>query len=369
MLHDHEFRAIRQISNVLIAPFSLGSIDAWRSEVNRLTRALVGADSAGFLFPTVPVASLYSDEHDPAELAKYVEIEVPALSNGRSVWDRGLELGAGTLSEIYGQGYRTQYLESAYYREYAAPNRAHDTLMMMTPALGTDIRTVASLQFWHDSPRGRKFGGREVFILQQLLPALRAGVQAYVAWWRHGESLGATMDRLGLAISLWTLDGKEMHQSPAMTDALAGAHDGERLTHEVLQIVDAVRRGETATLPKSKEQAAVVSGELALAGGEYFVSGALHAMGAGDPPLIVISLLGGRTACVTADDLCNRWGLTRSESRVALLLAEGLSNREIADRLSVSDSTTRRHTERVLAKLGVSSRARVGPAIGLRPLG
>ncbi|CAN5824090.1 hypothetical protein BH11GEM1_BH11GEM1_17200 [soil metagenome] len=61
-------------------------------------------------------------------------------------------------------------------------------------------------------------------------------------------------------------------------------------------------------------------------------------------------------------DLTARFGLTRQQLRVAHLLGEGQSNREMAETLAVSVHTARRHTESVMAKLGVASRSRV-PAI------
>jgi DNA-binding CsgD family transcriptional regulator len=54
-----------------------------------------------------------------------------------------------------------------------------------------------------------------------------------------------------------------------------------------------------------------------------------------------------------------RHGLTKREAEVALLLAEGLSNAEIAERLFVSPHTARHHVENVLSKLGINSRAAV----------
>ena len=61
--------------------------------------------------------------------------------------------------------------------------------------------------------------------------------------------------------------------------------------------------------------------------------------------------------------LATRFGLTRQESRVAVMLADQLSNRDIAERLGVSVHTARHHTERVLAKLHVHSRYDVRKAI------
>ena len=59
------------------------------------------------------------------------------------------------------------------------------------------------------------------------------------------------------------------------------------------------------------------------------------------------------------------YGMTPREIEVALLLAEGCSNRTIAHRLGISPHTTRHHTQRVLVKLGVHSRAEAGAR--LRP--
>jgi DNA-binding CsgD family transcriptional regulator len=50
-------------------------------------------------------------------------------------------------------------------------------------------------------------------------------------------------------------------------------------------------------------------------------------------------------------------GLTPREAEVADLLARGLSNAAVARRLDISPHTARHHTQRVLAKLGVHSRA------------
>lgn len=68
-------------------------------------------------------------------------------------------------------------------------------------------------------------------------------------------------------------------------------------------------------------------------------------------------------AAITDEDLHERYGLTARQTAVARLLAEGCSNAEIAQRLSVSYFTARNHTEQVLTKLGVSSRAAVGAVL------
>jgi DNA-binding CsgD family transcriptional regulator len=48
--------------------------------------------------------------------------------------------------------------------------------------------------------------------------------------------------------------------------------------------------------------------------------------------------------------------LTPREREVLALLAEGLSNKAIADRLAISEHTAKFHVNAVLAKLGVQRR-------------
>ena len=51
--------------------------------------------------------------------------------------------------------------------------------------------------------------------------------------------------------------------------------------------------------------------------------------------------------------------LTRREREVALLVARGLTNRQIAEELSVSRSTANNHVARILRKLRLRSRAQI----------
>lgn len=50
------------------------------------------------------------------------------------------------------------------------------------------------------------------------------------------------------------------------------------------------------------------------------------------------------------------WQLTEREEEVLALVAEGLSNHEIAARFGISERTVRQHCSNILSKLGVSNR-------------
>ncbi len=61
--------------------------------------------------------------------------------------------------------------------------------------------------------------------------------------------------------------------------------------------------------------------------------------------------------------LQNRYALTAREAEVATLLGQGRSNSAIASALNISSHTARHHTQRVLAKLEVHSRAEAGAKV------
>jgi DNA-binding CsgD family transcriptional regulator len=64
-----------------------------------------------------------------------------------------------------------------------------------------------------------------------------------------------------------------------------------------------------------------------------------------------------RRRLVTAEPEQQGWaGLTASEISVAQLVAEGLTNREVAERLFVSPHTVNSHLRHVFTKLRINSR-------------
>jgi two-component system, NarL family, response regulator LiaR len=63
-------------------------------------------------------------------------------------------------------------------------------------------------------------------------------------------------------------------------------------------------------------------------------------------------------------------GITRREFEILELIAEGMSNREIAGKLYVSENTVKTHSSRVLDKLGAKRRTQavqLGKEFGLLP--
>jgi hypothetical protein len=58
--------------------------------------------------------------------------------------------------------------------------------------------------------------------------------------------------------------------------------------------------------------------------------------------------------------------LTRREREVAVLMARGLTNRQIADELVIAEGTAGVHVDHILNKLGFRSSPRSGRGLGVR---
>jgi DNA-binding NarL/FixJ family response regulator len=58
--------------------------------------------------------------------------------------------------------------------------------------------------------------------------------------------------------------------------------------------------------------------------------------------------------------------LTATEERVADLVAQGLTNKAVAEELYVSDRTVEGHLSRIYAKLGIRSRAELARRLSVK---
>ena len=64
----------------------------------------------------------------------------------------------------------------------------------------------------------------------------------------------------------------------------------------------------------------------------------------------------------------NSSGLTKREQEIATLIQEGLSNKDIAHRLSIATHTVKSHVHNILEKLGAHTRLQVGCRLQPSPL-
>ncbi|RDK00877.1 helix-turn-helix transcriptional regulator [Paraburkholderia lacunae] len=132
--------------------------------------------------------------------------------------------------------------------------------------------------------------------------------------------------------------GFDIGHSPSALVMLTDEADSE-------WILDALPGDATAILPRDAMPGEIVASIEAVAAGLYVLS-----------PEIVGRLLSGRTpprqtATGTPVEI-----LTSREIEVLMMLAEGLSNKEIARQLDISDNTVKFHLAALFGKLGATNR-------------
>jgi DNA-binding CsgD family transcriptional regulator len=347
----------------MTAPLDHPSADAWRAAVNRELRELMVGDSAAFILPGVGGAVFFSEEHDPAEGAKYVGLEPPPPSTAQSMWELAVEQRVCTTETLYGRDV-ARYFRSGYYNEYAGANGARRALAAMLPLVPgkptpTQMANVSVWRSWTSGKNGGSFGDRERQLLELLFPSLQAGIEALLQWQQHRVNLLQAVDVLGQAVIVCDQNGVVVHETEALTAALRADPEAETLREALLRMARAHRikagPGRRVSTPPVAHIRTVRA--------RYRLRGMAYGTLRERQPLTLVSLERLTPATPSAEEVRRRFALTASEVRVAFLLAEGRSNKDVAHALGVRESTARRHTEHVLAKLKVRARAAVGPRL------
>lgn len=116
---------------------------------------------------------------------------------------------------------------------------------------------------------------------------------------------------------------------------------------ERAQLVLAIEAGAAGVLRKTARISEIVGAARKLCAGEYLLS---------QQEVVEAVRLAGRRRRESDEARAKLARLTPRERQVLAVLAEGLSDKEIAERLHVGVGTVRTHVESILAKLEVASR-------------
>lgn len=146
--------------------------------------------------------------------------------------------------------------------------------------------------------------------------------------------------------------------SPRIAASIATDLDDVQIWAEIQRIALAVANitAEGAASSCSATEYAGVR-NVTVAGTGYIIRA--QSIPSGSQSIVVVALERTPAKLPSNEDLQGRFGLTQSEAKVAILLADRKSNREIAAVLGVTQHTARRHTEHVLSKLEIRRRTSV----------
>jgi DNA-binding NarL/FixJ family response regulator len=114
------------------------------------------------------------------------------------------------------------------------------------------------------------------------------------------------------------------------------------------EFLQCVRAGVRGYLPRDASAGDVIEGVRALQAGEAVCSGAFSA--------VLFRYLEREATSFPSASVHQRLGLTRREQQLIPLIAEGLTNKEIANRFCLSEQTVKNHLYRMKHKVGAEDR-------------
>jgi DNA-binding NarL/FixJ family response regulator len=120
------------------------------------------------------------------------------------------------------------------------------------------------------------------------------------------------------------------------------------VTGEEAEFLQCVRAGVRGYLPREASAEDVVESVVALQGGQAICPGTLCAS--------LFRYFEREATCFPSASVHQRMGLTRREQQLIPLIAEGLTNKEIANRFCLSEQTVKNHLYRMKHKIGADNR-------------
>lgn len=352
------------------------------------------------LTTTLQVLSAPLDAATPEQWVRTVQKQLRELFSA----DHALFVATGQSGPtVLAEGYRTEVSEEAA-AVLTAPDRlnvALDALMRATGnevfhdgrmlrAIGCDWRAAERSACWEvREPLGmyRAFGlythslesprvlyvsyersdaapyeeERGLVLMNLLLPAFKAGLRSLERLSAHRHALARLLDAVQDAALVYDHAGREVARNRAFIglleknpEARVVACEAERMARGLAALRHPTRQaGNADPLPCAERTVRTGRGDYRLSG---TYGGDASFPGENDPTVIV-TVEALRKGLPAPAVLQARHGLTAREADVAQLLAAGMTDRQVAATLFISHSTARHHAERILAKLGLTSRS------------
>ena len=370
-LTAQDLARIEEASRALLSPLAFADVDDWRRAVMQAARPVFGSRAASFALPGVSDRYFVGDDADSATLSGIeAYLAAPWQMRGSSpdplvdifferVHQRNIEVWDWETIDWVMEGTARQ---AAFYNDVMVPGGLVEqyTLFCVRPQGSAHL-------FLHEAPaRHRRPSVEARSLLRVLLPSFRAGIEALDRLAAHR----ATLDAVEEPLVIFNPDGSEVHRNRAFTRLLAADADAVRIEAAFARLARQMRM---LGFPLHRDHAdlRLPTADVETARTRYRLRACLLGQGEfGAEGAILISAQAENTATPlpTPEVVRERFGLTRREAETALLVAQGLSNDSIAERLFVSRHTVRHHVESIMAKLELTGRGREAVAARLMNL-
>lgn len=358
---------LRAAQEALLSPLASKSPTDWQLGANRAVRAFLGADHSVFIRPPSEEATSVVTTHDtdPAFEEGLLRLAAEAGPGSRyrdsflqRVHRRRIRNGRAAyhLDELTDPEERAA---APSFQEIFVPCRM-EHLVALTTATPAGVVTQSFSFESRDAPGYTKEGLEK---LRLVVPAFLAGVRTFYRWIGRWRELGAMVDRVPQALAVYDQAGRRLYANRGLVGLLADARNADALDasmDELAGVFAARLRGPR----RAQEDVPLTVGRRVRTGRRvYRLSATYGPSPVGGERTILVSVERSGLPLPPPTTLEDRHGLTPREAEVALLLAEGCSDKALARRLDVSWHTARTHVRNVLDKLGLSSRARVASTL------
>jgi DNA-binding CsgD family transcriptional regulator len=355
-----DLRRMTRASEVLCAPLAYDQVHDWLRDAVPTIAAAVGADMYTAVMPTPQGEALLTDGVALDVVRTYFATYLPATERQWGTLASQLAAGAWSRSLVYGEHLQAMY-RSAYWHDFIVPLRCFDTIGF-TLAVGPEAR-IANIQFYHGSRYGRRFGEHGLAALRLLWPSFVVGARAVTAVPAMLRGLAGAVDDAGVGIVVADAQGRVVHRNATVVGLLDAESARARLWGAVQALLAECAAESRTASPLARRHAMVT-----MAGGRTYrlVATVLDALDGRYGLAYLVTVTRTHRAPADVAETLAAFGLTAREQEVAHLLMSGASNERIATGLGISAFTARHHTEHVLSKLGVRTRAEVLPRVQRR---
>lgn len=360
------YASIERTLSVLLSPLDHPTWQSWQRAAHAQLLDLTHADSLCIYTPLAPGADAWYAPHVSRDVLATYAAQVAEQPD----WDV-IESGFISYSSATGRSvaHESDFLttpdreRSAFHHEFLAPHRLHDLTIAGANFGGVD---AARLHFGNRAWRSESERVERQHLVRSVLPAFKAGLTMWRQLGQRKAELGYVFDALTEAVMLFDDRGALVHANPSarqlVTPAMSSPLDAERVRQEAAQVarhVNALLVHAGVGAPTVTPSAA--TRDLRLPGMTITLRGALAPSWMfGRSHGVIVTLERTVATALSDEELRTHFGLTSREVEVARALADGLSNQALAERFGVSFFTARNHVERILTKLGATSRAHVG---------
>ena len=360
-LTDGQLRQIRELQELLIAPLRLPDTASWTAAVHGAATDLFGVERSLLVLPGVDGdvrldAPNLADRSLEALEDALTGVGAGANRYGDPLLDRAMRRLAASGVEVWNRRIAERVsripLEEMprFYPEVVRPHEL-EGMLVMAHSLPEGRAQM------HILPAGSErtaFGHDALDVFRLLLPAFRAGSRAHALASRRRRRLLESLALLQEGVAVFR-DGDEVYRNRALRRLLAAEESQDDLTDAIAACAEHLRR---ALANRAAPGGGLdCSTEVRTPTNRYRLA-ASHLEGGheGVPATVLVVVRPAVPPLPDEEHLRDRYGLTPRQAEVATLLARGHSNREIAERLTISPHTARHHAQRVLEKTGAPSR-------------